>query len=472
MMQRSQDLRRRHGMKSILSLLLTVSMIAFGSAAAADIRITGIPITTNSYEDALPHIRGDQVVWQGYVGGDWEIFVYNIAMGITTQITRNDHDDLSPQTDGHYVVWQGYNDGAWDIFIWDGAQIDIISDPDADDVSPQISQGRVVWTSEPFGNGFVGHSEIMLYDAEARTRSVLSAGDDPGNTLDDRTPRINSDGVVWSQSDDGDITPLYYDFHTGVVREAWEAFRGMAGGSQKDANLKVLTRHDGHDREVFVYNSESKRYHQITDNGFEDQHPSVSGNYVAWAADGEIYFAELKLLALIGPRDKAVVRAEEIPTFRWETIGYHEFKAVFSKDPGFGPTDVLTLPSAEEIWLSGISFTPSGETWKAIRQLGGESGRAYWRVEGSDGNGDRIFSETRDFVIERTGGASLATSIGDSVTDPTVEGGGSSCFIATAADGQPGGSSSWILPLSLLFSATAVLTSIVLSAGIKLCRHT
>ena len=72
-------------MKSILSLLLTISIAMFGPVAWADTTIS--QVTNNSYEDSFPRIGGDYLVWQGYVGGDWEIFLYNIATGETKQIT-------------------------------------------------------------------------------------------------------------------------------------------------------------------------------------------------------------------------------------------------------------------------------------------------------------------------------------------------------------------------------------------------
>jgi hypothetical protein len=98
-------------------------------------------------------------------------------------------------------------------------------------------------------------------------------------------------------------------------------------------------------------------------------------------------------------------------------------------------------------------------------------GTVYWRVIAADSDGNRAFSETRSFVIERTGESPLVTAIGDIDENPTVGGNGSSCFIATAADGQPGGISGGILLLSLMLSATTAFTPLVLSARKKLCKH-
>ena len=101
-------------MRSALLLLITFLIVLVVPAAWADTTIT--QVTANSYDDRLPHVQGNFLVWQTYDGSDWEVFLYNITDGTTTQITDNAEDDVSPQTDGHYVVWQGFNSGEWDVF--------------------------------------------------------------------------------------------------------------------------------------------------------------------------------------------------------------------------------------------------------------------------------------------------------------------------------------------------------------------
>ena len=269
-------------MRFILSLLLTVSIMVFGPVAGADTTIS--QVTSNSYKDSHPQIKGDYLVWQGYVGGDWEIFLYDIATGETSQITDNSYDDLSPRTDGSYIVWQAFYDGEWDIFLWDGTEIQAISDRSVEDASPQIANGLIVWTSEPFGDDFVGPEEVMLYDAVTQTLTVLSAEVDPGNTLDDSGPKINDEVVIWVQTDDQENMTLYmYDLGNVTITENPEYV--WRDSPQRDGNLSILTRHDGHDREILVYNSNSRTYHQITDNSLQDRYPSIGENYVVTTGD-------------------------------------------------------------------------------------------------------------------------------------------------------------------------------------------
>ncbi|MBW2171413.1 MAG: hypothetical protein JRF69_05430 [Deltaproteobacteria bacterium] len=102
--------------RRLLILLVALApLLLFGGLVHADIAI--VPVTANAHADIAPHIHGNYVVWQGYVDGDWEIFLYNIATEETTQVTENDYDDFSPKTDGNDVVWVGYNRPGGEIFL-------------------------------------------------------------------------------------------------------------------------------------------------------------------------------------------------------------------------------------------------------------------------------------------------------------------------------------------------------------------
>jgi TolB protein len=274
---------------SIILVILSIT-IGLGGLLRAEPAITRV--TSNSYQDSFPQIGGSYVVWQAYIDNDWEIFLYDITTGMTTQLTDNDYDELSPRTDSHYVVWQGFQDGEWEIFLWDGTDIKMLSDRSAEDVGPQIANGFVVWTSEPFGDDFVGPSEIILYDAGAQMTTVLSASVDPDNTLNDSAPRINNKAVIWAQGcSQCDTAEYMYDLSDGTITKdpdyVWR------GNPQADGRLRVLTRLCGNDREIFVYNSDSGRYHQMTNNSVQDRCPSISGGYIVWmtgeGATSEIY---------------------------------------------------------------------------------------------------------------------------------------------------------------------------------------
>jgi hypothetical protein len=65
----------------------------------------GLQLTNNDYDDSLPQVSGSSVVWYGYDGNDYEIFLYD---GSTVrQLTDNDIWDFEPQVSGSNVVWWG-----------------------------------------------------------------------------------------------------------------------------------------------------------------------------------------------------------------------------------------------------------------------------------------------------------------------------------------------------------------------------
>jgi hypothetical protein len=310
--------------------------------------------------------------------------------------------------------------------------------------------------------------EIFLYDAHSQTSMILSALVDPGNIMDDRLPVINDGAVMWIQTgDDGSVTGYMYKLSDGTIMVNPEDVKRNSQSS--DGNLRVLSRHDRQDAEIFLYSSYSRRYYQITDNSFQDRYPSISGNLVAWTADGEVFFAACEYLTLLKPGDGVTLSPRSTPTFSWEGIGYDRYQVEFSTYPGFSTGSILTLPLGGQDWLAGTSRGPTKEEWESIVDMVEGDGTVYWRVIGEDADGNWSFSEPRSFVIAKTGGAADAATVADA--DPTVGSDGISCFIAAAAEGQPDASSGWTLALGLMLSSTAALTPLFLSVRKKLHRH-
>ena len=75
-----------------LSALCVISIFCLDSVCYSQYVIK--KISRNPYEDANPKINNNgYVVWEGYDGTDWEIFLYD---GIETiQLTDNSYDDLT-----------------------------------------------------------------------------------------------------------------------------------------------------------------------------------------------------------------------------------------------------------------------------------------------------------------------------------------------------------------------------------------
>ena len=289
---------------SVLAILLSV-FLGLSSLAQAE------QITENSYEDSFPQIKGNYLVWQGLIDGDWEIFLYNIneAEAGPMQITHNNYDDISPQTDGHQVVWVGNSRSGGEIFLYDilAEEMIQITDDESVDSSAQIANGLVVWTSHKVTTS-VEPGEILLYDIAHKKTSLLSASVDPDGTLDDSSPRINSESVIWVQADEtGNKTIFIHDLATGITTEAPEGFV-WEESRQTDGDLAVFSRKVGSNWEIFIRNTSLQNYEQITDNDLEDTYPCLSGNAIAWVSGegeaSEIFLASYAAepIALLSPQ--------------------------------------------------------------------------------------------------------------------------------------------------------------------------
>jgi beta propeller repeat protein len=407
-----------------------VSTIGYGHVFAAQTTIT--QVTSNAWEDSFPQIEGDYLVWQGRNNGDWEIVLYEVSGAVFMQITDNGYDDVLPQTDGEYVVWQGFKDGEWDVFLWDGTEIGVISERGAEDVAPRIRNGLVVWTSEPLADGDSGHDEVILYDIGTQISLTLSASVDPGNILDDTSPRIHDQGVSWLQSDDEDnVTTWLYNVSDGtVVANPGQVLRDTP---ERDGNLTVLTRAYEGGSELFLYSQNLRKSWRITENQVNERYPGTSGEYIVWVAEGEVFLAKVQYIELVSPADHAVLSKRSPPMFSWEAVGYDKFKIEFSKDSGFTATEItLPLESGQE--LQETSYTPTAGEWELIGSMEEEGGYACWRIKGEDGSGVIAFSETRCFTLD--GGNDLASGAGVAETDMPSGGDGDSgsCFINSIAN--------------------------------------
>jgi beta propeller repeat protein len=256
---------------AILAALLCVGGLAFAKQ-----------LTVNTYEDAFPHIKGDRVVWQGRAGGSWEVFLYEMDKGGSPiQLTGNTYDDLAPQTDGTYVVWVGYSRQGGEIFFFaPGQGVLQLTDDDKLDSSPQIAGGKIVWESHPVAAS-VEPGDIFLYDILAGVVSCLSCASDGQSTSDDRFPWIDGQFVYWARvKDTGETVLMTVELPNGLAQEGsgylWPDSR------ETDGNLTVLTKHDGHDSELFMRYADVNKVQQITENDYEDRFPAVSGKNVVW----------------------------------------------------------------------------------------------------------------------------------------------------------------------------------------------
>ncbi|HNR93425.1 MAG TPA: hypothetical protein PKK36_02330 [Kiritimatiellia bacterium] len=201
-------------------------------------------VTSNEFYDMAPQVSGNRVVWYGWDGEDYEIFLYDHDTRETTQITDNRYDDIAPVITEDMIAWQGFPSVESDIFVWQDGAIKKLSDNPEDDSHVRASGKLVVW------QGFDGDDfEIYLYDGEKVVQLT-------NNKFDDVEPDVGDGAVCW------------------------------------------MGYHNNWDPEIFVLPSIDGVAEMLTSNDYEDRDPKTAGRKVTWRARNEgrtmVYLAEPK----------------------------------------------------------------------------------------------------------------------------------------------------------------------------------
>lgn len=418
-------------MRHRLCIVVMALTLIFGSTGGLRADSSVVRITDDPYEDNLPQIKGNYVVWQRSEGGSFQIFLYDVtAGGVPIQISNDPTcDHLNPQTDGQYVVWWSDKPTGAEVWLYDigtGTPIQISPSDGYNHYLPVVSSGRVAWVRYSVGD--VTTREIFLYDVlDPPARQITDNG------LNDGAPRINDQYLSWIQTDaDQNSTVFVRDLSTGDTQEASDpSIWGIS--PQKDGSLSVSLSHDGEDWEVILKDAALKQSESITNNRLDDRHPRLSENKIVWVAGegkmSEIYLAVYTYLVALTPGQGAVLSRVHPPTFAWASVGYDKFKVEFSGDSGFPTTNTLSLPAVADDWLSETSFSPTKEQWELVVEIEGTEGLVYWRVKGMDADENVAFSDPLAFTF--VGGEVVNVTIGA----PGVTGDGDSggvCFIGTA----------------------------------------
>jgi hypothetical protein len=237
---------------TVIAFIATFVFLALGVTAWAG--YTTAQLTNNSYADEFPQINdAGQVVWQGWDGSDYEIYLY--SGGVTSQLTNNTYDDKAPQintsgqviwhqrsriflfssgtttqiasniysnsymeaipqiNDAGQIVWQGWDGLNSAIYLYsDGVTMKLSDNTMTSAGFPQInSSGKVVWLNGYFAYGEYQAADIYLYDSGT---TIKIASDAFGGSRVE--PRLNDSGqVVWQGLDRSD-----YDYEIYLYGES------------------------------------------------------------------------------------------------------------------------------------------------------------------------------------------------------------------------------------------------------------
>jgi hypothetical protein len=148
-------------------------------------------LTGPGTDDIHPVISGDTVVWQAGPDGSGDIW-YGDTLG-TSNLLFDGTDERNPHTDGSRVVWEHFDGLDFDLYIVDlaspNAAVPFTNDT-LDDVTPQIDGNIIVWEKKVTP----GDSEIWVSWKGGPPEPVLKSR---ANGRDDVAPRIDGDHFVY-----------------------------------------------------------------------------------------------------------------------------------------------------------------------------------------------------------------------------------------------------------------------------------
>lgn len=115
-------------------------------------------LTYDSFNNMQPSVFGDTVVWQGWVGSDWEIFMS--VDSTVTMLTDNTIHDIAPSVNGTHIVWQSFEGDVWRVKVYD------------------LRTGLTDTVSDSGGGSIENPRFVLVYDAKMETGDIETRGYD------------------------------------------------------------------------------------------------------------------------------------------------------------------------------------------------------------------------------------------------------------------------------------------------------
>ncbi len=240
-------------------------------------------ITDNGVNDEVPQVSGNRIVWRAYDGHDHEIMLYDAITGAITQLTDNAAEDWEPHIAGAAVVWLAVPDGVHsELMVRDldtGAVRSVGTGPWFG--TYDIHDGLVTWSSND-GTSTDGSATLFVSDVPGgATRQVPL-----GRSYRAIWPTTDGRYVLYSgDMDEGGSDVMLYDTVDGTTTRLSDAGVAMDRGTDGRAlvdGTAVWSASDGHDLEVYLYDTETGATEQLTDNDVDDVEPQVGGDRVLW----------------------------------------------------------------------------------------------------------------------------------------------------------------------------------------------
>lgn len=186
-----------------------------------------------AYAAHNPRLDGAYAVWDSYE----DIFFYNHNTRQTRNLTNNTAPGIyasHPSVSGNSVVWQGWDGNDFEIFLWNGRTTIQLTNNFTDDRSPLISGSSVAWVGkDPAGTD----NEVFLYNPASGTKQLSADDASPTNV------QLSGSNLMWQS----DVNTYYYNLQTGALRSLPIRAELKLAGSKA-----MWTESDGQDKEIYL----------------------------------------------------------------------------------------------------------------------------------------------------------------------------------------------------------------------------
>lgn len=164
-------------------------------------------LTDNEFDDSSPNYDPEsmRVVWHRLIDGRYQIIVYDVMEGEETQLTFSKTNNMEPKVSESGIVWQAWDGNDWEIMLFDGSYTDQLTDNDAQDVSPVIQDGYVLWS-------VLGDEEQQARVYSLETKETTSIVGYEGGAIEN--PRFVL--VYDTKFENGDVVTQGFDPTTGM----------------------------------------------------------------------------------------------------------------------------------------------------------------------------------------------------------------------------------------------------------------
>jgi TolB protein len=248
-------------------------------------------LTDESADQIHPSIDGTMVVWQDRRGGNWDIYGYDLASEVEKIIRTAPGNQERPVVSDEWVAWQDDSAGNWDIFAYNLSTHELVqvTSHERDQMNPSISGNVLAWEDYRHGLG-----EIYTYDLETRTEARQTF-----NIYTQTDPSVSGDTLVWTDRRNEQRDIYYLNADTAETRITYGV--GDHALASASGALVVYT-----DYEAGLGNPNLSFYHittgigaQLTSNPASQEEPSTDAPWVVWQdnRDGvhQVYWGKLNI---------------------------------------------------------------------------------------------------------------------------------------------------------------------------------